>query len=89
MPQWEKIFSAWNVPVTRLVKGFTRNKDFLDIFNAPGPQAFLVPVDPKQTYFPKISSRVTVSGSMESNPLHLMSPELSPEIYSQVARYFA
>jgi acetolactate synthase-1/2/3 large subunit len=89
LPQWEKIFAAWNIPVVRLAMEFTKNKEFLEFFNVPGPQAFLVPIDPKQTYFPKISSRVTASGSMESNPLHLMSPELSAELYNKVARYLS
>jgi acetolactate synthase-1/2/3 large subunit len=89
LPQWEKIFSAWNVPVTRLTKDFATSPEFLASFNTSGPRGYLVPVDPKQTYFPKISSRVTSSGSMESNPLHLMSPELSPELYRKVGRYFA
>ena len=52
-----------------------------------GPIGIIVRVDPEQTYFPKISSRVTESGSMESNPLHMMTPELPDEILAQVARY--
>ena len=39
---------------------------------ADGPFAFIVPIDPEQTYFPKISSRITASGSMESNPIDRM-----------------
>jgi acetolactate synthase-1/2/3 large subunit len=52
----------------------------LELFAASGPAVFIVPIDPEQSYFPKISSRVTESGSMESNPLHLMTPELSDEV---------
>jgi acetolactate synthase-1/2/3 large subunit len=40
------------------------------------PCAFIVPIDPEQTYFPKISSRITASGSMESNPIDRMTPEI-------------
>jgi acetolactate synthase-1/2/3 large subunit len=49
------------------------------LFNKIGPAVFIVPTDPEQTYFPKIKSRVTKTGSMESNPIHRMSPELSSE----------
>jgi acetolactate synthase-1/2/3 large subunit len=55
--------------------------------NHPGPAAFLVKIDPQQTYFPKISSRVTASGGMESNPLHLMSPDLDEEVAAEVFHY--
>ena len=60
---------------------------FLAAFDAPGAHAFLVHIDPSQTYFPKISSRVTESGSMESNPLHRMTPDLDTETEARVFRY--
>ena len=51
---------------------------------AEGPAAVLVHIDPKQTYFPKITSRVTESGSMESNPLHRMTPDLPEDVAAKV-----
>jgi acetolactate synthase-1/2/3 large subunit len=44
----------------------------------------VVAVDPEQTYFPKVTSRVTEDGSMESNPIHLMSPPISDELSERV-----
>jgi acetolactate synthase I/II/III large subunit len=87
MPIWSKLFEAYSIPLQELRPGFHTDPAFLDAINNPGPAAFLVKIDPEQTYFPKISSRVTASGSMESNPLHLMSPELDEPIASQVFRY--
>ena len=55
--------------------------------DSPGPAAFVVPIDPEQTYYPKISSRVRADGGMESNPLHIMSPDLPPEVAEQVFTY--
>jgi acetolactate synthase-1/2/3 large subunit len=55
--------------------------------NAPGPLLIQVAVDPKQTFYPKISSRIIDSGSMESNPLHLMTPELSKTLTDKVFKY--
>ena len=50
------------------------------LFASDGPAGFVLPIDPEQTYFPKITSRVTATGSMESNPLHLMSPDVAPDV---------
>ena len=47
--------------------------------------AILVPIDPAQTIFPKISSTITASGSMKSNPLHKIGPELPEDLYKQMA----
>jgi acetolactate synthase-1/2/3 large subunit len=49
----------------------------------------VVPVDPEQTYLPKIASRVRPDGGMESNPLHNMSPELEPAVAARVMRYLS
>ena len=46
-----------------------------------------MPIDPEQTYLPKITSRVTATGSMESNPLHLMSPDLDDDVAEEVLRF--
>ena len=87
MPIWSKLFEAYGIPLQELRPGFEEGPAFLEAFNAPGPAAFLVKIDPEQTYFPKISSRVTASGSMESNPLHLMTPDLDPATVTKVLIY--
>ena len=84
MPNWELLFPAYSVPVMRLGPGFEHDPAFLAAFSAPGAHAFLVHVDPTQTYFPKIASRVAEGGGMESNPLHVMSPDLAPDIARRV-----
>jgi acetolactate synthase-1/2/3 large subunit len=76
LPVWQKLFGAWDLPVMRLPIDFTRDAEFQARMAEPGPCAFIVPIDPEQTYFPKISSRITASGSMESNPIDRMSPEI-------------
>ncbi len=76
LPQWDKLFTAWNVPVVHVNRGFETDPVFLDHFNKPGLCAFIVHIDPAQTYFPKVSSRITASGSMESNPIDRLSPEV-------------
>jgi acetolactate synthase I/II/III large subunit len=87
IPIWSKLFEAYTIPMQEIRPGFEQTAVFLEVFNAPGPAAFIVKIDPEQTYFPKISSRVTASGSMESNPLHLMTPDLDAATAAKVFRY--
>lgn len=87
LPHWAKLFSAWDVPTMNLKPGFENDAAFKKAFAEKGVGAFIVPVDPKQTYFPKITSRVTESGSMASNPLHRMSPDLPEAQYAKLAKY--
>ena len=87
MPDWEKLFDVYNIPVIRLHPGFADDMQFSSRFNAPGVAGFIVQVDPEQTYFPKITSRVTETGGMLSNPLHIMTPELDPATWTKVSRF--
>ena len=87
IPKWEQLFPAYSVPVMRIGPGYENDPAFLEAFNAPGAHAFLVHIDPVQTYFPKITSHVTASGSMQSNPLHRMTPDLDPDTAAKVFRY--
>jgi acetolactate synthase I/II/III large subunit len=87
MPRWSQIFGAYDIPVMAIGPGFENDPAFLELFETPGPAGFLVQVDPEQTCFPKISSRMTETGGMVSNPLHLMTPPLDEETAAKVFRY--
>ncbi len=87
LPDWDKLFAVWNVPMLRLGPGFEQQAVFHACFNAPGPAAFVVSIDPAQTYLPKIASRITAGGAMESNPLHRMTPELDAELLGRIGLY--
>ncbi|NIJ09450.1 acetolactate synthase-1/2/3 large subunit [Sphingomonas vulcanisoli] len=87
MPDWEKLFPAYGVPVMRLQADYATSADFKALFDAPGVAAFLIPIDSEQTYFPKIMSRVTDTGAMESNPIHAMSPPPAEDVIARVYRY--
>ncbi len=87
LPNWEKLFAAWNVPVMKLNSTYHTNAEFIEMFESDGVAAFIVSIDPEQTYFPKITSRITENGSMESNPLHLMTPELPQEQFLALVKY--
>jgi acetolactate synthase-1/2/3 large subunit len=87
LPHWEKLFDAWNIPALRLHKDFEKDLQFNSLFESKEPAAFIVSIDPEQTYFPKITSRITETGSMESNPLHQMTPDLDEELYKKLSIY--
>ena len=87
LPRWSSIFEAYGTPAVTVGPGFRSDASFIRHFAAPGPAAFLVRIDPEQTYWPKITSRVTADGSMVSEPLHRMSPPLAPETLREVGLY--
>lgn len=87
LPNWSQLCEAYSIPWINLDPAHPLGADVLELLNARGPAVFLVPIDPEQTYFPKIASRVTAGGGMESNPLHLMSPALESTVERQVMKY--
>jgi len=86
IPIWKSIFDAYRIPMVDIGPEFQDAREFQDQFNARGPAAFLVSIDPEQTYYPKITSRITDTGDMVSNPLHIMSPDLDPQLAEKVLR---
>ena len=86
-PDWIRLFDAYGIPAIELTDQGLNNQEFETLFDSPGPAAFIVNVHPEQSYYPKISSRVLPDGGMESNPLHLLSPELESDVASQVFRF--
>jgi acetolactate synthase-1/2/3 large subunit len=87
LPDWKKLFDAFSIPVAQLNPDNPFSEDILTSLQNPGPQAYLVPIDPEQTYYPKITSSVNAVGTMVSNPLHRMTPDLPEELEKKVLRY--
>jgi acetolactate synthase-1/2/3 large subunit len=87
LPNWPELFKAYDILCYSIDPADPFGAETMGLLDRPGPVAFLVPIDPEQTYFPKISSRVTPTGGMESNPLHLMSPALESPLEQMVMRY--
>lgn len=88
-PDWKLFAESFGIAFLELGPKGLETEGFAELFDSGDPAFFVVPVDPEQTYFPKITSRVTANGSMESNPLHLMSPDLSPDVASRVIHYLS
>lgn len=87
LPNMESIIHAYGLPCRWLNAAQPLNEQIAGALIEEGPYFFLVPVDPEQTYFPKISSRVRDDGLMDSNPLHLMSPDLDDKTRQRVMRF--
>lgn len=79
-PDWQILAQAFGIRSLTLGENFATNEDFLSEWNSTHSCLFVVPIHPEQTYFPKISSQVTVTGGMESAPLHKMSPPLADDV---------
>lgn len=77
LPNLSFIARAYNLRYT-MIEDFGPINSILDeVLERIGPEIIEVKIDPEQTYYPKITSRIIASGTMASNPLHLMTPELS------------
>ncbi len=86
-PDWRLLCDAYGISSMRLPSGWSHDPEFLERWHSAAPAMFLVPIYPEQTYFPKISSRISANGGMESNPLHLMTPDLSPDLAQDLLRH--
>lgn len=86
-PDWHALAGAFGIGSMDIAPGWNTDPEFIKAFGSGQPHLFIVPIDTEQTYWPKITSRVTDTGSMESNPLHRMSPDLPDDIHAQVFRY--
>jgi acetolactate synthase I/II/III large subunit len=85
LPNWEDLARAYRIPFARLdAESGLDGVAVRSLLDAAGPALIEVPIDPDQTYYPKISSAVQPDGSMKSNPLHRMSPDLPTDIEERV-----
>ena len=84
-PNWATLFDSFDIPVMTMGPDGFGSERIRKFINENPIYAILVPIDPAQTFFPKISSSITASGSMKSNPLHRIGPELPEDLYKQMA----
>jgi len=85
LPELKKISEAFNIDYFPVYEGDFNIEILKETLLMPGPQIIEVFLSVEQAYLPKIDSRLAMDGSMESNPLHIMNPDLSDE---QKARFF-
>lgn len=84
-PDWSELARAYSIGFRELP--VSQPDQVLDLLSSPEPTLITVPVHPEQTYFPKISSQITASGSMESEPLWAISPRLPEQVARSIFRF--
>lgn len=87
LPDWTLIFATYGISCSIFKFEDFESQEFQAQIIDDQPRAFIVRIDPEQTYYPKISSNVLPDGGMISAPLHDMTPSLSPEIESLVLKF--
>jgi acetolactate synthase-1/2/3 large subunit len=87
LPDWEKLFGAYEIPVVRIDASLLSNEKALQMLSFLGPAAFIVNIHPDQSYLPKVTSKIFPDGNMRSNPIHLMDPQLDEETSNLVFKY--
>ena len=86
-PDWPKLFSAYGLPARYLAPEEAVAPTLARLMTGLGSEAWIVPVDPEQSNWPAVSSRILPDGSITSNPLYQMLPPLSPEVLAEVGKY--
>lgn len=86
-PAWDSLITSFGIPCLEMGPEGFASPDLQAFIQAHGLYAVLVPIDPAQTFLPKISSFITPSGGIQSNPLHRIGPPLPEDLYRQVAPY--
>jgi acetolactate synthase-1/2/3 large subunit len=90
LPDWSALAKAYGLDYVRM--DATTGLEGAEVSAALAstrPVLIEVPIDPDQTYFPKITSAVQPDGSMRSNPLHLMDPVLDEDLADRVMPYLS
>ena len=87
LPDWRHIAAAYGLKYVKLDNSEMLKDVVTQILENDGPCFIEVKIDPDQTYYPKITSRILPNGTMASNPLHLMSPDLSVEEIKEFLPY--
>jgi acetolactate synthase-1/2/3 large subunit len=87
LPRWEDIFKSFNIPVLLINQSNLWSQQMIEGMESSGPIAFVIELDPEQLFYPKVTSRVESDGSMKTNPIHLMAPELEDSVKKRFYKY--
>lgn len=87
LPDWSLLAKAYGIAYARVDPEVGWGGEVGALLNSDEPAFIEVPIDPEQTYFPKIMSAVQPDGSMKSNPLHTMHPVLDERTAARVLPY--
>lgn len=86
-PNWVELFRAYGIRASELDLSDSTPDRLSKLLDSPEPEAWVVRVDPTQSNWPAVSSRILPDGRMLSNPLYNMLPALTPEVAEKVCVY--
>ncbi len=87
LPDWHLLAKSFGISSTELDPQADLQEEIERVVALEGPQVILVPINPDQTYFPKITSLIDELGNLTSNPIHLMTPDLSDDMAAKVFKF--
>ena len=85
-PDWKLLFKAYDIDCSYINNDISENQ-IKEIIESNEPKAWVVRVDPEQTNWPEITSKINDNGSIESNPIYKMNPPLEENIIKKVTKY--
>ena len=86
-PSWPALFSAFGISARYLLPEETTQARLAELIAGPELEAWIVRIDPEQSNWPGVSTRILPDGQMESNPLYQLLPPLAPAVSQVVSRY--
>ena len=87
LPKWQKISEAYSIKYLKISK--LDSEVILNDLLSEEPVIFEVLVHDDQPYLPKIDSKLSADGKMESNPLHIMFPDIDPKLAANVFKFIS
>lgn len=88
LPNLRQLADTYGIPYRKIGNNVEEARSQLpEILSLDGPVISEVPLDPEQTYFPKIGSTIDSKGVMRSSPLHEMQPPLDEAVSIFATRY--
>jgi acetolactate synthase-1/2/3 large subunit len=87
LPDWSLLAKAYGIAYAKVDPEVGWGGEVGALLSSDEPAFIEVPIDPEQTYYPKIMSAVQPDGFMKSNPLHTMHPVLDESTAARVLPY--
>jgi len=87
LPDWKMLSATYGIRFMRIDPENPFSVELKAELQTAEPGIFEIPVDPEQTFYPKIQSRISIERGMISNPLHEMYPPLNTDLDRKVKRY--
>lgn len=87
LPNWKLLSDTYGIRFMRIDPENPFSDELEAELQTKRPGIFEIPVDPEQTFYPKIQSQISIERGMISNPLHEMYPPLDAGLDRKVKRY--